>query len=155
MVRKLQGTVLQSGDAWLLIRGMRTLHLRVAKACENAMALAQYFEGHRHIERVLYPGLPSDPGYEVAKRQTKGQFGAMVSLIVKGTEQHAINVARACQVFYPATSLGGVESLIEHRKTVSGEGFPVDERLLRLSIGIEDGDDLIHDLDQALAHAFD
>ena len=151
--RKLQGTVLQSFDAWLLIRGMRTLYLRVEKACQNALAIAQHFEGHPTIERVLYPGLPSDPGHEVSKRQTDGQFGAMLSLIVRGSEQTAIDVCRHVELFYPATSLGGVESLIEHRKTVSGEGFPVHERLLRLSIGIEEVDDLIADLEQALDRA--
>ena len=150
MVRKLQGTVLQSFDAWLLIRGMRTLFLRVEKACQNAMAVARHFDGHPMIEAVHYPGLPNDPGHAVAKRQTDGQFGAMMSIIVKGTEKTAIDVARFCEVFYPATSLGGVESLIEHRKTVSGEGFPVHPRLLRLSIGIEDAGDLIYDLEQAL-----
>lgn len=153
LIRKLQGTVLHSFDAWLLIRGMRTLFLRVEKASANAMAIAKHFEGHAALKAVLYPGLPSDPGHDVAKRQTGGQFGGMMSVIVKGTEQTAIDVARFCEVFYPATSLGGVESLIEHRKTVSGEGFPVHPRLLRLSIGIEDADDLIYDLEQALARA--
>lgn len=153
MVRKLQGTVLQSFDAWLLIRGMRTLFLRVEKASANAMALAQHFDGHRLIETVLYPGLASHPGHEVADRQTGGQFGGMLSIIVKGSEQTAIDVCRHCQIFYPATSLGGVESLIEHRKTVSGDGFPVHPRLLRLSIGIEEVGDLIADLEQALERA--
>ncbi len=153
-VRKLQGTVLTSFDAWLLIRGMRTLFLRVERACENAMKIAKHFVDHPHIEAVLYPGLETDPGHEVAKRQTNGQFGAMLSLIVKGCEQDAIDVTRFCEIFYPATSLGGVESLIEHRKTVSGEGFPVHERLLRLSIGIESTDDLIYDLEQAIERTF-
>ena len=153
MVRKLQGTVLHSFDAWLLIRGMRTLFLRVERSCQNAMAVAKHFEGHPHIEKVLYPGLTSDPGHDVAKMQTGGQFGGMMSVIVDGSEQTAINVTRFCEVFYPATSLGGVESLIEHRKTVSGDGFPVHPRLLRLSIGIEDVDDLIYDLEQALSRA--
>lgn len=153
-VRKLQGTVLHSQDAWLLIRGMRTLFLRVEKSCSNAMAIAKHFEGHQHIETVLYPGLPSDPGHEIAKHQTGGQFGGMMSLIVRGTEQNAIDVIRFCELFYPATSLGGVESLIEHRKTVSGEGFPVHPGLLRLSIGIEDADDLIYDIEQSLSRVF-
>jgi len=153
LIRKLQGTVLQSFDAWLLVRGMRTLFLRVEKASANAMAIAKHFDGHPALDAVLYPGLPSDPGHAVAKRQTSGLFGGMLSIIVKGTEQTAIDVCRFCEVFYPATSLGGVESLIEHRKTVSGEGFPVHPRLLRLSIGIEDADDLIYDLEQALARA--
>ena len=152
-IRKLQGTALQSFDAWLLIRGMRTLFLRVDKASANAMALARHFHGHDAIEAVYFPGLPDDPGHEIAKRQTGGKFGGMMSIVVKGTEQTAIDVARFCEVFYPATSLGGVESLIEHRKTVSGEGFPVHPRLLRLSIGIEDAEDLIYDLEQAIARA--
>ena len=150
MVRKLHGTALHSFDAWLLIRGMRTLFLRVERSCKNAMAIATHFEGHPLLEAVLYPGLASDPGHEVAKRQTNGQFGGMMSIIVKGTEQTAIDTTRFCELFYPATSLGGVESLVEHRKTVSGDGFPVHPRLLRLSIGIEDADDLIYDIEQAL-----
>lgn len=153
LIRKLQGTVLHSHDAWLLIRGMRTLFLRVDKASQNAIALARHFETHPKLEAVLYPGLPSHPGHEIAKRQTEGQFGSMMSILIKGTEQTAIDVTRFCEIFYPATSLGGVESLIEHRKTVSGEGFPVHPRLLRLSIGIEDVGDLIDDLEQALARA--
>jgi cystathionine gamma-synthase len=153
LIRKLQGTVLQSFDAWLLIRGMRTLFLRVERASSNTMAIAQHFENHPALEAVLYPGLPSDPGHEVARRQTDGTFGGMMSIIVRGAEQTAIDVCRFVKVFYPATSLGGVESLIEHRKTVSGEGFPVHPRLLRLSIGIESADDLIADLEQALQKA--
>jgi cystathionine gamma-synthase len=154
LIRNLHGTVLHSQDAWLLIRGMRTLFLRVERASKNAMAVARHFADHPHIEAVHYPGLPSHPGHEIARVQTDGQFGGMLSLIVKGDEQNAIDTARYCQVFYPATSLGGVESLIEHRKTVSGEGFPVHPSLLRLSIGIEDPDDLIYDLEQALTQAF-
>ncbi len=152
-VRNLQGTVLHSFDAWLLIRGMRTLFLRVEKATANALAIARHFENHPALEAVLYPGLPSHPGHAVARRQTDGQFGGMMSIIVKGSEQTAIDVTRFCELFYPATSLGGVESLVEHRKTVSGPNFPVHPRLLRLSIGIEDADDLIYDLEQALARA--
>lgn len=150
LIRKLQGTVLQSFDAFLLIRGLRTLHLRYERQTENALKIASHFENHPALEAVLYPGLPSHPGHGIAKRQTDGAFGGMMSFVVKGDAQTAIDVCRACQVFYPATSLGGVESLIEHRATVSGEGFPVDPRLLRLSIGIEDVDDLIADLEQAL-----
>ena len=150
LIRKLQGTVLNSFDAWLLIRGMRTLFLRVERCSQNALAIAKHFRSHKQLEAVLYPGLASDPGHEVAKKQTDGKFGGMMSIIVKGSEQTAIDVTRYCELFYPATSLGGVESLIEHRKTVSGPGFPVHPRLLRLSIGIEDVDDLIWDLEQAL-----
>ena len=153
LTRKLQGTVLQSFDAWLLIRGMRTLFLRYERATENALTFARHFEGHPALEAVLYPGLPSHPGHEIAMRQTRGGFGGMLSVITTGTERTAIDVVRACEVFYPATSLGGVESLVEHRKTVSGEGFPVHPRLLRLSIGIEDVADLIADFEQALERA--
>lgn len=152
-IRKLQGTVLQSFDAWLLIRGMRTLMLRYERATENALKIAAHLEAHRCVEQVFYPGLPSHPGHEIARRQTGGAYGGMLSIIVRGSEQTAIDVARFCEIFYPATSLGGVESLIEHRKTVSGEGFPVHPRLLRLSIGIEDAGDLIGDLEQALERA--
>ncbi|WP_420558068.1 trans-sulfuration enzyme family protein [Roseovarius sp.] len=151
--RMIQGTVLHSFDAFLLIRGMRTLMLRVERATQNALAVARHFEGHPGIEAVMYPGLPSHPDHEIARRQTGGLYGGMLSILVKGTEQTAIDVSRHCEVFYPATSLGGVESLIEHRKTVSGEGFPVHPRLLRLSIGIEDAGDLIADLEQALDRA--
>lgn len=152
-VRKMQGTVLNTFDAYLLVRGMRTLVLRYERATENALAVARHLEGHPGVEAVMYPGLPSHPGHEIAKRQTGGAYGGMLSIIVKGSEQTAIDVARFCEVFYPATSLGGVESLIEHRKTVSGDGFPVHPCLLRLSIGIEDAGDLIADLDQALERA--
>lgn len=153
LIRKLQGTVLHSFDAFLLIRGMRTLFLRVEQQTQNALKIARHFEGHKHLNSVFYPGLPSHPGHEVQKRQTNGQYGGMMSVVVKGTQEQAIDVARFTNVFYPATSLGGVESLIEHRATVSGEGFPVDPCLLRLSIGIEDADDLIADLEQALERA--
>ena len=153
MTRRLQGTVLQSFDAWLLIRGMRTLFLRYGRATENALAFARHFEGHPALESVLYPGLPSHPGHEVARRQTGGGYGGMLSVITTGTEQTAIDTVRFCEIFYPATSLGGVESLVEHRKTVSGEGFPVHPRLIRLSIGIEDAADLIADFEQALERA--
>ena len=153
LTRKLQGTVLQSFDAFLLIRGMRTLFLRVERATENALQIANHFNGHKLIQRVLYPGLLNHPEHEVQKVQTEGLYGGMMSIIVKGSEQTAIDVTRFCNVFYPATSLGGVESLIEHRATVSGPDFPVHPNLLRLSIGIEDASDLIEDLEQALERA--
>ena len=153
-IRKLQGTVLNSQDAFLLIRGLRTLFLRVEKNSQNAMILAKHFESHNYVETVLYPGLETHPNHKIAKNQTNGQYGGMLSIIISGSEADAINVVRNCKVFYPATSLGGVESLIEHRKTVSGEDFPVDEKLLRISAGIEDPLDLINDLEQALEKVF-
>ena len=153
-IRKLHGTVLNSQDAFLLIRGLRTLFLRVEKNSQNAMLLAKHFNNHEFIEKVLYPGLETHPNHQIAKHQTNGQFGGMLSVIVKGSQTDAINVVRACKVFYPATSLGGVESLIEHRKTVSGDDFPVHENLIRISAGIEDPVDLINDLEQALNTVF-
>ena len=132
---------------------MRTLFLRFEKATENATRIAHHFEHHKFIEKVLYPGLASHPGHAIQAAQTGRLFGGMMSLITTGNKQTAIDVARYCNVFYPATSLGGVESLIEHRATVSGEDFPVHPNLLRLSIGIEDVNDLIDDLEQALERA--
>ena len=153
-IRKLHGTVLNSQDAFLLMRGLRTLFLRVEKNSQNAMLLAKHFNNHEFIEKVLYPGLETHPNHQIAKHQTNGQFGGMLSVIVKGSQTDAINVVRNCKVFYPATSLGGVESLIEHRKTVSGDDFPVHENLIRISAGVEDPVDLINDLEQALNTVF-
>ena len=153
LVRKLQGSVMAPFDAWLLIRGMRTLYLRYEKSSANALAIAEHFDGHPAVEAVLYPGLPSHPGHEVAKRQMTGGFGGMLSLLLKGGEDAARDTARYCQVFFPATSLGGVESLIEHRKTVEGPHSLVAPNLLRLSVGIEDVNDLIGDLEQAMERA--
>ena len=152
-VRKLTGGILPPFDSWLLLRGMRTLFVRFERASENALTIAKHFEGHAKIERVLYPGLPSHPGHDIAKRQMTGGFSGMVSLLVNGDETMAKTVASRVKVFIPATSLGGVESLIEHRKTVEGPHSVVPGNLLRLSVGIESADDLIADLEQALASA--
>ncbi len=152
-VRKLTGGVLPPFDAWLLLRGMRTLFVRFERASQNALAIAQHFEGHSKIERVLYPGLASHPGHDIAKVQMTGGFSGMVSLLVAGDEAMAKRVASRTKVFIPATSLGGVESLIEHRKTVEGPHSIVPPNLLRLSVGIESADDLVADLEQALATA--
>ena len=138
-------------EAWLLTRGMRTLHVRVQRMCENALAVARHFEGHGRIARVLYPGLESHPGHTVAAAQMRGGFGGMLSLLVDGDADAARAIATRTRVFVPATSLGGVESLIEHRATVEGPESPVPPNLLRLSIGIENVSDLIEDLEQALA----
>jgi cystathionine gamma-synthase len=150
-VRTLTGTIVSPFDAWLLVRGMRTLFLRFERASENALAIARYFEGHPRIERVLYPGLESHPGHGIAKRQMTGGFGGMVSLLVNAGEAETQAVATRTRVLIPATSLGGVESLIEHRKTIEGPDSPVPGNLLRLSIGIERIEDLIADLEQALS----
>ncbi|MCB1809574.1 MAG: PLP-dependent transferase, partial [Candidatus Competibacteraceae bacterium] len=137
-------------EAWLLVRGMRTLHIRVAAACQNAQQIAEHFARHPQIEEVLYPGLPSHPGHALAAKQMQGGFGGMLSLRVKGGEQAAIAVAAKVKLWKRATSLGGVESLIEHRASIEGPGSPVPADLLRLSAGIEHAEDLISDLEQAL-----
>lgn len=150
LVRKLTGGVLAPFDAWLLLRGMRTLFIRYERASENALALARHFEGHAKIERVLYPGLESHPGHAIAKKQMREGFGGMMSVLIAGDEAAAKRVASNTKLFLPATSLGGVESLIEHRKTVEGPHSIVPPNLLRLSVGIEAVKDLIADLEQAL-----
>ena len=150
-VRAQVGGTLGSFEAWLLLRGMRTLHLRVRAACESAQRIAEHFDGHPHVREVLYPGLPGFAGHDVAKRQMVGGFGGMMSIRVRAGEAAAVSVAAHTQLWKRATSLGGTESLIEHRASVEGVGTPAPADLLRLSVGIEHVDDLIADLEQALA----
>jgi cystathionine gamma-synthase len=145
------GSIIAPFEAWLLLRGMRTLYVRFAQASANALVLAQHFEQHPKLERVLYPGLKSHPGHDIARRQMTGGYGGMMSIEVRGDELAAKRVASSLNVFVPATSLGGVESLAEHRKSVEGPESIVPGNLIRLSIGIEAADDLIADLEQALA----
>jgi cystathionine gamma-synthase len=145
------GATLGSFEAYLLIRGLRTLFLRVEQSSRNALALAKHFEKHPKLEAVLYPGLESHPHHKIAKKQMVGGFGGMLSILVKGNEAQSRGVASRLKVFTPATSLGGVESLAEHRKSVEGPNSIVSENLIRFSIGIEDVADLIADLEQALA----
>lgn len=144
------GQILGPLEAYLLIRGMRTLDLRVRAACVSAMDLAQRFSNHAAIAEVLYPGLPTHPGHDIARRQMQGGFGGMLSIRVRGGEAAAIKAASGVQLWKRATSLGGVESLIEHRASIEGPGTPCPPDLLRLSAGIEDVEDLYRDLDQAL-----
>ncbi len=144
------GPMLGSFEAYLLIRGIRTLFLRVKAQCENAMAIATFLGQHPNVKRVHYPGLSEDPGHEIAKRQMSGGFGGMISILVPGGRDEAIAVVNRAKVFKKATSLGGVESLIEHRKTSESDVTRTPENLIRLSIGIESTDDLINDLSQML-----
>ena len=153
MVRKNVGAILGPFEAFLLIRGMRTLDLRVQAACANAMSLAERLAGHPHVAQVLYPGLATSPDHQLAKRQMAGGFGGMLSVRVKGGEAGAIRVAKEVGLWKRATSLGGVESLIEHRASIEGAGSPCPVDLLRLSAGIESVEDLLADLDQALRRA--
>jgi cystathionine gamma-synthase len=152
-IRAGNGAILGSFEAWLLLRGMRTLYLRVERCCRTAQAIAEHFVGHRRIVASLYPGLPDHPGHAVAARQMLGGFGGMLSIRVVGGESAAIAVAARVTVWKRATSLGGVESLVEHRASIEGPGSPAPPDLLRLSVGIEDAADLIGDLEQALAGA--
>ncbi|MGH8712561.1 MAG: trans-sulfuration enzyme family protein [Casimicrobiaceae bacterium] len=152
-VRTIQGMILGPLEAYLLIRGMRTLHLRVTQACAGAMDLALRLQNHAAVAQVLYPGLASHPGHATATRQMHGGFGGMLSLRVRGGEAAAIATAAAVRLWKRATSLGGVESLIEHRASIEGAGSPCPPDLLRLSTGIEDVDDLFGDLDRALGAA--
>ena len=147
------GAVLGPFEAWLLNRGLRTLFARVRLAAESALRIARHFEHHPGVARVLYPGLASHPGHEIAARQMQGGFSAMLSLRVAGGEAAAREVAARVRLFKRATSLGSVESLIEHRAPVEGPGTRCPADLLRLSVGIEDAQDLIDDLEQALAGA--
>jgi len=149
-VRGSGGAVLGPMEAWLLLRGMRTLHLRVAAACANASAIAARFVGHPRLSHVLYPGLPGHSGYAVARRQMQGAFGAMLSLRLAQGEEAAKSFVARLRVFKRATSLGSVESLVEHRASVEGPGTQCPTDLVRMSIGIEHVDDLIDDIGQAL-----
>ncbi len=157
-VRAQLGGTLGSFEAWLLLRGMRTLHVRVQAASASAQRLAEHFAAHPRVREVLYPGLPSHPGHAVAAAQMRGGFGGMLSLRLQASgarDGEALAIATAAQVrlWKRATSLGGTESLIEHRASVEGAGTPVPADLLRLSVGLEHVDDLVADLAQALEAA--
>jgi len=156
-VRAQVGGTLGSFEAWLLLRGMRTLHLRVRAACASAQRIAEHFAHHPHVAEVLYPGLPAFPGHAVAKVQMRGGYGGMLSIRVAagrhGGEATAIATAAHVALWKRATSLGGTESLVEHRASVEGPGTPAPRDLLRLSVGIEHVDDLIDDLEHALRQA--
>ncbi len=159
-IRAQIGGVLGPFEAWLLTRGMRTLFPRVRSACASAQVIAEHFAQHPLIREVKYPGLPSFEGHAVASRQMDGGFGGMLSIRVRGStdapgtgEDAAIATAANVELWKRATSLGGVESLIEHRASVEGAGTPAPGDLLRLSVGIEDTEDLIVDLEQALTQA--
>ena len=149
-IRASHGMILGPFEAFLLIRGMRTLDLRVRAACASALDLATRFSTHPQVEAVLYPGLPSHPQHALACAQMRGGFGGMLSIRVKGGEARAIATAARVRLWKRATSLGGVESLIEHRASIEGASSPCPPDLLRLSVGIEDVDDLYADLDAAL-----
>lgn len=149
-IRMVLGAVCSPFNSWLILRGLRTLPLRMERHSANAMAVAKALCQAKQVERVLYPGLPSHPGHQIAAKQMK-QFGGMLSILVKGGWDEAVRVVSRVKLFQAATSLGGVESLIEHRASAEGEGTTAPKNLLRLSIGLEHPDDLIADLSQALS----
>ncbi len=150
-LRAQAGAVPGPFEAWLLLRGMRTLVLRVRQSSASAGDIAAHFARHRKLAAVLYPGLPDHPGHAIAARQMRDGFGAMLSIRVAGGREAALDVGSRVKIWKRATSLGGVESLIEHRASVEGPYSKVSPDLLRLSVGIEDAGDLITDLEQALA----
>lgn len=150
-LRTKMGSPLPPFECWMLMRGLRTVFVRYRQASANAMAIARHFEHHPKVERVLYPGLASHPGHEIAKQQMTDGFGGMLSLLVRGGFDEAQKLCTRFKVIVPATSLGGVETLAEHRKTIEGPASPVPDNLVRLSTGIEHVVDLIADLEQALS----
>jgi len=150
--RRVLGGVASPFNAWLVLRGARTLAARMRVHSENGVRVASFLEGHPAVTRVHYPGLPSHPGHQVARRQMS-DFGGMLSFEVAGGKEVAIEVVRRVKVFVRATSLGGVESLIEHRWSTEGPGSTTPEALIRVSVGLEHAEDLVEDLEQALERA--
>jgi cystathionine gamma-synthase len=141
-------------DAWLTLRGIKTLGVRMDRHCDNAERIAAYLDGHAKVGQVIYPGLPSHPGHEVAAKQMR-RFGGMISFRAAGGEEHAVEICNRAKLFVLAESLGGVESLIEHpgrmtHASAAGSPLEVPGDLVRLSVGIETVDDLLADLEQAL-----
>jgi len=152
------GAVPGPQDCFLVLRGIKTLHIRMDRHCENAMKIAHFLKSHSKIQNVYFPGLPSHPNYSIAKKQMHG-FGGMISFTLKGNRmKDALNVLSSTKLFALAESLGGVESLIGHPASMTHASIPKEERekrglldsLIRLSVGIEDVDDLIADLEQAI-----
>jgi cystathionine gamma-lyase len=152
------GAVSGPFDSFLALRGLKTLPLRMRQTSESAMAIAQWLEKHAKVARVLYPGLPSHPQHELAKRQMHNGFSGIVTFFVKGGLEDARRFLERCQLFTLAESLGGVESLVDHPGLMTHASIPaeqrkalgIDDTLIRLSVGIEDTQDLIDDLEQAL-----
>lgn len=143
------GAIAGPFEAWLLLRGMRTLDVRLREQCRSAALLAERLSHHPAVSTVLYPGLATHPGHAIAARQMGGMFGGMLSIRMRGGADAAVDAASKVMVWKRATSFGGVESLIEHRASIEGVGTPCPDDLLRLSTGLEDPDDLYDDLVRA------
>ncbi|SIS39886.1 cystathionine gamma-lyase [Zobellia uliginosa] len=157
-IQNASGAVCGPMDSFLILRGIKTLHVRMQRHCENGEAIARYLENHPKIEKVYWPGFESHPNHEVAKSQMNG-YGGMISFVSKGSSyKEAIKIVERLKLFTLAESLGGVESLAGHPASMTHASIPKDEReksgvvdaLIRLSVGIEDKDDLIADLEQAI-----
>jgi cystathionine gamma-lyase len=152
------GAIASPFDSFLVLRGLKTLHLRMERHCTNAQALAEWLTHHPSVERVMYPGLKSHPQHALARRQMAA-FGGMVSIVLKGDLSYSRRMLERCRIFALAESLGGVESLIEHPAIMTHSSLPDEQRhaagisdsLIRLSVGVEELDDLREDLEQALA----
>lgn len=149
-IQQIGGAVPSPFDCFLLLRSIKTLPYRMRGHSENGMALAKYLQSHSKIEEVFYPGLSSHPQHDVAKKQMSA-FGGMLSILVKGGAAEARKVVNSVKIFAQATSLGGVESLIEHRASVEGPDTKTPQNLIRISVGLEHIDDLIADLEMALS----
>lgn len=148
-IQQIGGAVPSPFDCFLLLRSIKTLPYRMRGHCENAMKLAKFLQQHPQVEQVFYPGLKEHPQHDVAKKQMS-DFGGMLSILVKGGAEEARKVVNSVHIFSQATSLGGVESLIEHRASVEGPASTTPQNLIRISVGLEHIDDLISDLDRAL-----
>lgn len=147
-IQAIGGAVPSAFDCYLLCRSIKTLPYRIKGHCENAMAIATYLEKHNEIEKVYYPGLASDPGHQVARSQMSG-FGGMLSFLIRGDAKRADRFISKLKLFSNATSLGGVESLIERRAKVEGPDSKSAENLIRMSVGLENIEDLLDDLNSA------
>lgn len=150
-IRNDYGAVLGPFEAWLLLRGMRTLHMRMRVICDNALRIASFLQSHDRVAEVIYPGLPSHPGHALAATQMQGGFGGMLSFRLKGGEDAAHRLARSTRIIRQAISFGGLESVIEIRRGMEGPESKTPPDLLRLSVGTEAAGDLIGDLDEALS----
>jgi cystathionine beta-lyase len=157
-IQNASGAICGPMDSFLVLRGIKTLHVRMQRHCENGRAIAEYLRNHPKVEKVYWPGFTDHPNYDIAKKQMK-DFGGMISFVPKGGNYNdAIKIIERLRVFTLAESLGGVESLAGHPASMTHASLPKEEReksgvvdtLIRLSVGIEDSEDLIADLDQAL-----
>ena len=149
--RNYHGSIMTPFNAWLLIRGLKTLFIRFQKVSENALQVAQYLSNHPKVEEVLYPGLKEHASYSIGQKQMLNGFGGMLSIKLNGGIEDTKKTVSNANIWMTATSLGSVESLIEHRKIVEGDSSKVEDNLLRLSVGIEAVEDLIYDIDQAIS----